>query len=105
MARLIPLRNGPRAYRMTVELDGATYALSLRYNARDAAWRLDLGVTGAPLLVGIKLVNSEDLLAQHRHIDGLPPGRLRVVDVAGRFADPDATTIGTQVVLVYDEAS
>lgn len=105
MARLLPLRNGPRAYRMDVELDGVTYTLALRLNARDGLWRLDLSASGETLLAGLTLVNSPDLLAQFRHIPGLPPGPLQVLDRKGRFADPDVATIGGRVVLIYGDAA
>lgn len=101
----VPVRTEPLAYTMSVQLDGATYTLAFRINRRDGFWRMTLSRNGAVLLEGIKLVNGMDLLAQFGHIQDLPPGRLIVHDLDGRFTDPSETNFGDRVLLLYEEAA
>jgi len=49
------------------------------------------------------MIISDDLLAYARRIDGLPPGRLMVVDLDDHGRDPNETLFGDRVVLMYDD--
>ncbi len=104
----IPNRNGLGAYTMTVTLEGTTYDFLFRWSARDESWHMDISRLDVPSVRGVKVVNSQDLLAAYayKRADGtLPPGTLKVEDSAGLFRDPDTTTLGDDVVLFYDEAA
>lgn len=100
----IPVNAGTDAFRQDVVLDGLIYQLALRWNTRDRHWFLDIGVDDSVLLAGIKLNVSDDLFSQSRHIEGLPLGRLQVIDQDGLDRDPDETLFGERVMLVYDDA-
>lgn len=102
--RRIPVRNGREAYRMSVELDGDTYEFLFRWNARDAHWYMDISIGGTRQVAGVKVVESEDLLATADY-RSVPQGVLRVVDVTGAGRDPDIETFGDDVVVYYDEVS
>ena len=104
----IPVRTTPNAYTMTVELDGLFYDLTFRYNLRDAHWYMNINHNDVVVINGLKIVHSADLLAQFPHFvvdDLLPPGTLEVRDVAGSDRDPDRTTFGDDVFMLYTEAS
>jgi hypothetical protein len=101
----IPVPSGTDAFTEQVDLDGKLYELSLRWNARDRHWMMDISTGGATLLSGLKLVVSPDLLAFSRRIDGLPPGKLIVADLDGHDRDPDDKVFGERVMLQYEEAN
>ena len=105
----IPTQNGLDAYRVQIELDGAFYGLAFRWNARDNHWYMDVDQSLAPTLEGVKLVNSTNLLGQfdYMQVDGrLPPGVFQVFDnVPSSERDPDTTTFGDTVLLLYEEAA
>ena len=104
----LPVKNGLPAYRFSVELDGVLYSFRFRWNVRDNHWFMDIiEADGSAVIDGVKVVNSDDLLSQfdHKQVTGnLPPGTFRVVDVNGANDDPDTTTFGEDVVLLYVEA-
>lgn len=102
----IPARVDPKAYTMRVELDGLFYDLSFRFNARDDHWYMDVSFGDVVSIYGVKVVHSEDLLRQFAHlkVEGrIPPGTMRVFDITGFDRDPDITTFGDDVVLLYEE--
>ena len=101
----IPVRPELMAHRLSVNLDGGNYRLSLRFNRRDVHWYLDIERQGEVLIGGLKLIHTTDLLQQFRHIDGLPVGRLAVWDVEGKRQDPDQTLFGDRVLMLYEEAA
>ena len=104
----IPVRVVPKAYTMTLELDGLYLDLSFRFNARDDHWFVSVGKNGVLLLSGVKVVHSEDLFAQFEHFKAdnrLPPGTFRVFDVTGDGRDPDVENFGDGVVMLYVEAA
>lgn len=100
----IPVRSTTDAFTEQVELDGLIYNMAFRWNARDQHWFLSMSIDDEPVLMGIKLTISDDLLSYARRILHVPPGRLSVVDLDGLFRDPDATLFGDRVVLRYQDA-
>jgi len=98
----IPVTNDPGS-KFNVELDGNTYALSLRWNITDGAWYLNLqGVTNSVALPGLKLVTGPNLLHPYAEID---LGALYVVDKNDQQRDPDFDNFGDDFLLVYVEKS
>lgn len=103
----LPVRVAPLAYSMRVEMDSLLYDLTFRFNARDDHWFMDLAFDDLPVVQGMKVVHSSDLLSQFAEfqVDGrLPPGQFIVLDVTGAGRDPDKTTFGDDVVMLYTEA-
>lgn len=103
----IPVRTDLPAYSMTVQLEGAPYDLRFRYNARDAHWFMDVLQAEQLVLAGVKVVHDADLLGQFDHMkadERLPPGAFEVRDVTGADRDPDRTTFGSDVLLLYVES-
>ena len=65
-------------------------------------WRMDLLTnTGAPLLLGRKLVITDDMWSLFHYIPGVPLGALRVRRVNGDMTDPGLYDLGGAVVLEY----
>lgn len=95
----------PRAFTQTSELDGKTYLLAFRFNARDGKWRFSLTFEDAELFRALPLVQATDLTRNFRHVLNLPPGTFQVVDLDGLGRDPDTVTFGDRVILQYDEAA
>lgn len=99
----IPVPQSVVPFNQEVTLDDEVYRMEFRYNLRDEAWRMTLSRSGTVLLRNLKVVNSEDLLAQFRHDENVPQNALRVIDLDGRFKDPGATDFGDRVLMVYEE--
>lgn len=84
----------PTAVTGTKTLDGRVYRFRILPNVRAdsgrGAYALDLfNVLGAPVIFGVKLVLSDDLLAAFRStVEDVPPGRLVVRRTDGRDEDP-----------------
>lgn len=88
-----------------VELDGELFLLKFRYLRRDGAWRMTIVKAGDIILSNIKIVHSDDLLAQYRHIEALPLGTIIISDQDSNDADPDATNFGDRVLLMYQDTT
>ena len=100
----IPVQRTTDAFTQQVEINGDMFDLTFLWNARDHHWSISIGQEGSMLISGIKMIISDDLLAYARRIDGLPPGRLMVVDLDDHGRDPNETLFGDRVVLMYDDA-
>lgn len=96
----IPLRNDIFYYEFTKELDGVVYDFRLQYNLRADSWILDF----VGIINGIRLAGGQDMLKQFHHLD-VPLGQLEIIDLDGKFREPNKTNIGDRVVLQYTEVS
>jgi len=88
-----------------VELDGTLFTLQFRYHTRDEFWRMTIIKAGVALLSYVKLVISLDLLAQYRHIEDLPLGKIIISDQDLVDTDPSSTNFGDRVLLMYQDIS
>jgi hypothetical protein len=106
MATLIlPARSNLTHYEFGVELEGASYTIELRWNARDGAWYLSLyDSAGEPLVSGHKAVLGANLLGRGEN-PRLPPGLLTLFDTSGTLVDPGQTELGGRVQLIYMESA
>ena len=84
-------------------LDGVTYRLLFRWNAREEYWYMSLfDIEDVPLSGGIKLVAGCRLLRHLADYTVRPPGELIMLET------PTRTTLGQDALLVYldeDEVS
>jgi hypothetical protein len=105
MALQIPLRSDLPHYDMQVVLEGVTYTLEFRWNARDAAWYMNLMTeAGVAIWMSIKIV--VDLPLAFRCKNPLkPPGKFIAFDTTGAKADPGEADLGNRVQLLYFEKS
>jgi hypothetical protein len=101
----IPVPTTTDAFTQQVEIGNIVYDMKFLWNARDHHWSITIGREGTDIVNGIKLIISDDLLAYARRVDGLPPGRIMVVDLDDLDRDPDETLFGDRVVLMYDDTT
>jgi hypothetical protein len=104
----IPVEAGLEAHSVGVFLESVSYEFMFRWNKRDQHWYMNIVQNGVVSINGIKVLNSSDLLAQFAHMsvdERIPPGTLRVFDTDNLRRDPDTSTFGESVLLLYDEAA
>lgn len=94
-----------RAFTQITEVDGQSYLLAFRFNARDGKWRWTITFEDTLLVRSLPLVEDTDVLRNFDHIENIPLGTFLVVDLDGLGRDPDAETFGDRVILRYDEAA
>jgi hypothetical protein len=100
------LRNDVPEFSYVVELEGASYLLTFKYNERATSWYLDIATREAVvLLYGLPLTTGFPLLFSHRSRAGLPPGEFIVVDLEGKSERPGRTTLGTRFQVLYYSAA
>lgn len=77
MAVIIPWQDSPD-FQFEVSLDGTVYLFRARWNVRAEAWALDILTRATtPLILGIRVAHSVDLLAAT--VLGAPPGAMYVM--------------------------
>lgn len=94
-----------RPFTEQVDLDGKNYNLRFRFNQRDGKWRVTILFESNILVRGIVLVESSDILSQSKHLENLPAGILSIRDLDNLGRDPDGTTFGDRVILLYQDAA
>ena len=101
----IPTSQTLASYVQKTSLDGQTYTLEFRWNAREEFWYMNLLTADEdPIAMGIKLVSDWSLL--RRVTDPRkPPGALMAIDTTTSGVDAGFDELGTRVMLLYfDEA-
>lgn len=101
----IPVPEEVIPFNLQVDLNGVIYTLSFTWFPRDAYWRMTILKSGVVLLSHLKLVNTQDLLAQYTGVEDLPEGIFIVFDHDGLDSDPNATGFGDRVLLMYENAA
>lgn len=88
-------------YQFATVLDGVPYIIGVRWNARDAAWYMDLFAADAsPICHGIKIVLGA-LLGRRTMDPRYPGGTLTAVDLSGKDADATLDDLGVRVVVYF----
>lgn len=105
---VIPLEPGPDVP-PTVQalvLDGVTYQLETRWNARAGLWFLSLADSeGAAIANSLPIANSGlPINAVVYRQEGQPPGGLWAIALASPQTDAGADELGGRVVVTYEEA-
>jgi hypothetical protein len=92
------------AFVQETELDGTTYRLTFRWNAREGAWYLSVhDLEDQPLIPGRKLVCGA-FLGRHARVEGQPPGQLLVINTASPGRDPGRDDFANgAAALIYEE--
>jgi hypothetical protein len=102
----LPLQNDIPHFSERVTLDGAAYTLEFRWNDREQSWRFSLYTSDEdPIVVGLKLLPGALPLAWRVRDARMFPGRLLVVDTAGRDEPPGLHDLGQRVQVVYFTAA
>ena len=99
----IPIPTEIIPFDQQVELDGTLFLLQFRYFFRDDFWRVTISKAGVKILSSMKIVHTDDLLAQFRHLEDLPKGTIIVSDQNLGDADPGTTNFGDSVLFMYQD--
>lgn len=103
--RILPTIAGIYAFRYAVDIerDGTTRRLEFKFNPADRFWYLDLrDSANRPLVLGMRLSLGRDKWRRYKYRDGVPRGRLDVVDVTGEGVEAGADDLGVRVLVRYD---
>ena len=104
--REIPLNSDISAFSFLVDLDNITFGFRFIFNDRTGLWGFDIqDSAGIPLLVGIPLFSKQLLIDKYQHIAGLPQGNLFAQNLVDENAPADRDNLGTDVILLYEDAS
>ena len=97
----LPVIEGLYDYKYEVTLDGTAYIIHLQYNSRKDGWFFSLhNYDDEALISGFKVKMGSDLLQQFGHIEGVPPGRLIVVNWDDK-EEANLANFGNKVLLSY----
>ena len=92
-------------YRVRIFWDNRALPLRVMRTGQEpqaGAWRMDLQtLTGMPILVGRKIVLTDDMWQLFHYRDNVPPGQLRVRRTDGATQDPGLYDLGGAVAIEY----
>ena len=103
MALRMPIvaRAGEPGITFTIELVGDVFGVALRYNDRDDRfYMIVFDEDDSPIAVGLKVVLDTPIM-QHVVDARRPKGEFVAVDVAGSTSEPNLTTLGARVDLLF----
>lgn len=97
----IPTRSDLTHYKLSVDLDGKSFTIELRWSPRASAWFMALGdAEGTPLLTGIRVVVDTFFFSRYRDAS-FPLGDIFAYDTSSQQEDPGETDLGRRVMLLY----
>lgn len=97
----IPVDQNLLFWQQTTTLDGVSYLLEFRYNAREFVYYLKIMMTDGTILAqGIKLVSNYPLLQAYND-DRMPLGEIMAVAAGADDSPAKLGDIGGRVTLVY----
>jgi len=101
----IPVTNLNPSFSFSTELDGLNYNFQFRYLDRLGIWTFDLlDDQKVPVELGMPFQVNLDLLVQNRQ-DNRPPGTLLCINYTENAVDAGRFAMGSDVKLLYNEAS
>lgn len=105
MAVLIPIPPNTPHFTMQVVLDSVLYGLQLHWNARAAAWYLDIfdggGFEDANLIAAGRKVVVDGAIWLRLRDARLPPGMMVAVDTSSTAVEAGINDLGARVQLMY----
>lgn len=100
----IPVDSTLPSFTQRVTLEGTPYLLTFRWNSREEAWYMHVGLDNATNLeTGVKLV-FDSLFLRRNPSEDKPPGNLLLID-AGASDPPGRYELGTKAILVYEASA
>lgn len=98
----IPIDPVLPSFTQETSLDGRTYRMTFRWNAREGAWYLTLETAeGVLILSSLKLTSGAPLLRHSVDRDLRPLGELILLDPTGDNSTPGRDALGTETALIY----
>lgn len=103
----IPFQNGTANLTEKVVLEGVTYILNFRWNARAARYTMDISkADGTLIIAGLTLENGWFTTSRYFYrVLELPLGQFIPIDELDEDRSPDLANFGNGVALCYIEAS
>lgn len=99
---VLPLDTGRISARCT--FSGTDFVLDLYWNARQAAWLMNVSTAENVVLVsGVTMTSNRRLLQRYRYLDDLPAGDLMMADPTRTIDQANFSQFGREVQLVYFE--
>lgn len=93
MAKFLPC--GDTAdFEYRVDLEGDGYDIRTRWNSRSGSWFIYIGPTGREPVVKARACTLSDMLRTYRGKDGVPQGKLYVVDNEKGYGRPSRNDFG-----------
>ena len=104
MPLLVPFAPDVPDQRFKTALDGETFTLRARWNARAATWFLSIADADGELAAGLPLTLGSAPLRQLSD-RRLPRGPLLCIDTTGRGEDAGLSDLGARVKVLYYEST
>ena len=102
--RQIPITSDPDSV-FTVDLDGVVFQIRLTLNERTGRFKMDLLTeVGEPIVEGVACVVNFPLLKKFKDLR-MPEGDLFFWDSTEKNREPNEDNLGTEVALLYQEAT
>lgn len=102
MPQVLPLVPSVGDYTYTTTINGNTYNFRVRWNARDAAWYMDVAdVVATPIASGIKILLGEPLGISFAYVDPFTTGRFFARDTTGAKREATFDDLGVRVLVEY----
>lgn len=99
--QLLPLEPSIPHYTFSTVISDNTYLFEVRWNARDAAWYMDVAEQdGAPIVTGVKVVLGANLARRANH-KLFTLGAFVAMDTSRTGVDATLDDLGTRVQVVY----
>jgi len=87
-----------------LNLGGKQLLLKLRFNVRSNTWQLGIyDIDGNPIHAGIRIVSNYKL-SKRISDERFPEGALWAINIAGN-AEPTYDTLGSDIILIYDDGN
>lgn len=101
MPNQLPLIPSVPSYRVGTTLGGTNVVLDLRWNARDAAWYMDMSTEDEVMIrAGMKIVLGA-MLGGRVTSALFPPGQLLAVDLTGSGTEATLDDLGVRVQVLF----
>lgn len=104
--RTLPIEEGVLAFSFKTTLDSTPYEFSFTFNERAQLWTMNIkDDAGTDLVLGIPIYVNQLLLSQFQYDSRLPQGNLMAMNLIDGASPPVKDNFGTDVIMVYEEAS
>lgn len=99
----IPVNSESPWFSQKCELEGVSYQFEFLWNNRASRWYLSLlDDHQKPVISGLPVVSGYPVFNLYQENDKrFPPGILYFHDTTGKERDPDRTSLGTEIKLLY----
>lgn len=85
MSSILPFVGDHADESFTVNLEDEDYRFRFKWNTKYKYWNLHIGLTGQTAEKILKVTSNNDLLKGLHTYEGIPPGRLAMIDVSKEF--------------------